>query len=159
MLGTKRQAKEAVKRVALDAGVSYVTDRWLGGTISNWDQIKRNIKKLLDFKEGVEKGTFTSNTKKELSDINKEIIRLEKNVGGLTNLTKLFDILFVVDAQAEKTAIKEAKLRGVKVVAIVDTDTNPKLVDLAIPCNDDSVKSVNLIVEEIGKAIKAAGVK
>jgi small subunit ribosomal protein S2 len=107
----------------------------------------------------MEKGTFTSNTKKELLDMSKEIIRLEKNVGGLTNLTKLFDILFVVDAAAEKTAIKEAKLRGVKVVAMVDTDSNPKFVDIAIPCNDDSVKSVNLVVEVIGKAIKAAGVK
>ncbi len=159
LVGTKRQAREAVRRVAMEANVPYVTDRWLGGTISNWDQIKKNIKKLTDLKEGLEKGKFAEATKKELSETNKEIARLEKIVGGLVGVDKFFDILFVVDAGFEKTAIKEAKLRNVKTVGIVDTDANPFKVDFAIPANDDSVKSVNLIVEEIGKAIKAAGVK
>lgn len=159
LLGTKRQAREVVRRVATEAGVPYVTDRWLGGTISNWDQIKKNVKKLTDLKEGLEKGKFAESTKKELSMINKEITRLEKIVGGLVGVDKFFDILFVVDAGFEKTAIKEAKLRKVKVVGMVDSDANPFKVDFAIPANDDSVKSVNLIVEEIGRAIKAAGVK
>lgn len=159
LVGTKRQAREIVRRVAMDAGVPYVTDRWLGGTITNWDQIKKDIKKLNDLKEGMEKGKFTENTKKELSMMNKEIARLEKIVGGLTGLDKLFDILFVVDAGFEKTAVKEAKLRNVRTVAISDTDANPFKVDFAIPANDDSTKSVALIVEEIGRAIKAAGTK
>jgi small subunit ribosomal protein S2 len=159
LVGTKRQAREIVRRVALDAGVPYVTDRWLGGTITNWDQIKKDIKKLNDLKEGIEKGKFTENTKKEISEMNKEVTRLEKIVGGLTGLDKLFDILFVVDAGFEKTAVKEAKLRKVKTVAISDTDANPYKVDFAIPANDDSTKSVTLIVEEIGRAIKAAGTK
>jgi len=159
MVGTKRQAKEAVKRVALDAGVPYVTDRWLGGTITNWDQIKKNIKKLAEIKSGLEAGKYTESTKKELSDLSKEVSRLEKIVGGLTNCDKLFDVIFVVDAGFESTAIKEATLRGIKTVAMVDTDSNPRKVDFAIPVNDDSVKSINLIVEEIGKAIKSAGVK
>jgi small subunit ribosomal protein S2 len=159
LVGTKRQAREIVRRVAIDAGVPYVTDRWLGGTISNWEQIRRNIKKLVDLKDGIEKGKFTENTKKELSMMNKEIARLEKIVGGLVSLDKLFDILFVVDAGFEKTAIKEAKLRNVKTVAVSDTDANPLKVDFAIPANDDSSKSITLIVEEIGRAIKAAGVK
>jgi len=159
LVGTKRQAREIVRRVAIDAGVPYVTDRWLGGTITNWDQIKKDIKKLNDLKEGMEKGKFTENTKKELSMMNKEIARLEKIVGGLTGLDKLFDILFVVDAGFEKTAVKEAKLRNVRTVAISDTDANPFKVDFAIPANDDSTKSVALIVEEIGRAIKAAGTK
>lgn len=158
MLGTKRQAREVVRRVALAAGVPYVTDRWLGGTITNWDQIKKNIRKLADLKDGIAKGKFNDNTKKELSEMNKEIIRLEKIVGGLTGMDRIFDILFVVDAGFEKTAIAEAKIRGIKVVSIVDTDSNPNKVDFAIPANDDSVKSINLIVEEVGKAIKAAGV-
>ncbi len=159
LVGTKRQAREVIRRVAIDAGVPYVTDRWLGGTISNWDQIKKNIKKLNDLKDGMEKGKFTENTKKELAGINKEIVRLEKIVGGLRQSDKLFDILFVVDAGFEKTAVKEAKLRNLKTVAISDTDANPYRVDFAIPANDDSAKSVGLIVEEIGKAIKAAGTK
>jgi len=159
LVGTKRQAREVVRRVAMEAGVPYVTDRWLGGTISNWDQIKKNVKKLTDLREGIEKGKFAESTKKELSVMNKEIVRLEKIVGGLVGVDKFFDILFVVDAGFEKTAIKEAKLRKVKVVGIVDSDSNPFKVDFAIPANDDSVKSVNLIVEEIGRAIKAAGVK
>jgi len=159
LVGTKRQSREVVRRVAMNAGVPYVTDRWLGGTITNWDQIKKDIKKLNDLKDGIEKGKFTENTKKEISDMNKEVTRLEKIVGGLTGLEKLFDVLFVVDAGVEKTAVKEAKLRKIKVVAISDTDVNPYKVDFAIPANDDSVKSVNLLVEEIGKAIKAAGTK
>ena len=159
LLGTKRQAREVIKRVALDAGVPYITDRWLGGTITNWEQIRKDIKKFIDIKNGLEKNTFTESTKKELLEMKKETIRLEKMIGGLTSLEKLFDIIFLVDAGFEKTAIKEAKLRGIKVVAITDTDTNPKKVDFAIPANDDSVKSINLIVEEIGRAIKAAGVK
>jgi len=159
LLGTKRQAREVIKRVALDAGVPYITDRWLGGTITNWEQIRKDIKKYIDIKNGLEKNTFTESTKKELLEMKKETIRLEKMIGGLTSLEKLFDIIFLVDAGFEKTAIKEANLRNIKVVAITDTDTNPKKVDFAIPANDDSVKSINLIVEEIGRAIKAAGVK
>lgn len=159
LVGTKRQAREVVRRVALDAGVPYVTDRWLGGTISNWEQIRKNIKKLTDTKDGLEKGKFTSNTKKELLEMSKEVTRLERNVGGLISLEKLFDTIFVVDAGAEKTAVAEAKLRNIKIVAITDTDADPRKVDFAVVANDDSVKSVNLIVEEVGRAIKAAGVK
>ncbi|MEI8068038.1 MAG: 30S ribosomal protein S2 [Candidatus Shapirobacteria bacterium] len=159
LIGTKRQAREVVRRVATEAGVPYVTDRWLGGTITNWEQIKKNVKKLADLKEGIEKGKFVDATKKELLEMSKEIIRLEKIVGGLTGMDKMFDILFVVDAGFERTSINEATLRGIKTIAITDTDTNPLKVDFAIPANDDSLKSIVLIVEEIGKAIKAAGVK
>jgi small subunit ribosomal protein S2 len=159
LVGTKRQAREIVRRVAIDAGVPYVTDRWLGGTITNWEQIKKNIRKLVDLKDGMAKGKFTESTKKELSMMTKEIARLEKIVGGLVSLDKLFDILFVVDAGFEKTAIKEATLRKVRTLAISDTDANPFKVEFAIPANDDSSKSITLIVEEIGRAIKAAGTK
>ena len=156
LVGTKRQAKEVIKRIALDSSVPYVTERWLGGTITNWEQIKKNIKRLKDLKEGMAKGKFTENTKKELGEFKKEIIRLERIVGGLESADKLFDILFVVDTGFEKTAIKEATLRGIKTIAISDTDSNPQLVDFAIPANDDNVKSVNIIVEELGRAIKSA---
>lgn len=159
LVGTKRQSKEVVKRVAMDAGVPYVIDRWLGGTITNWEQIRKNIKKLVDIKSNLEAGKYTESTKKEISEMKKEVIRLERIVGGLTSLDKLFDVVFVVDAGFEKTAIREAGLKGIKTVAMVDTDANPFKIDFPIPANDDSVKSVNLIVEEVGRAIKAAGVK
>lgn len=159
ILGTKRQAREVVRRVAMDAGVPYITDRWLGGTVSNWSEIKKNIKKLNDINSGLESGKYAEISKKDLSELNKEKIRLERMIGGLTKLDKLFDIIFVVDAGFEKTAIKESREKGVKVVSMVDTDSNPEKVDYAIPTNDDNVKSISIIVEEIGRAIKAAGVK
>ncbi len=160
LLGTKRQAKEVVRRVALDAGVPYITDRWVGGTISNWNEIKKNIKKLNDLNAGLsEGGQYAQVSKRDLSILNKEKSRLEKMVGGLTKLDKLFEVLVVVDAGFEKTAVKEAVESGLKVVAMVDTDSNPEKVHFPIPTNDDNVKSITVIVEEIGRAIKAAGVK
>lgn len=155
LVGTKRQAKEVVKRVAEEAGVAYVTSRWLGGTITNWAQIYKSIKKLESLKDGLAKGTFRESTKKELLEMSKEVLRLERIVGGLANLNKLFEVMVVVDAGCEKTAIREARLKGIKIVAMVDTDADPTKIDYAIPANDDSVKSVNLIIEEIGRALKA----
>jgi len=159
MVGTKRQAREVVRRVATEAGVPYVTDRWLGGTITNWEQIRKDIKKFIDIKDGLEKGKFVENTKKEILDMKKEMTRLDKIIGGLVTLDRLFDIVFVVDAGFEKTAIKEAGMRGLTTVAIVDTDADPRKVDFAIPSNDDNNKAVTLLVEEVGRAIKAAGTK
>ena len=159
LVGTKRQAREVVRRVANEAGVPYVTDRWLGGTITNWEQIRKDIRKMADLKEGLDKGKFKESTKREILDIKKEVTRLEKIVGGLSRLDKLFEMVFVVDAGFEKTAVKEAMMKGVKTLAMVDTDSNPLKVNYAIPTNDDNVKSITIIVEEIGKAIKAAGVK
>lgn len=156
LVGTKRQSKEVIKRVAVDSGVPYVTERWLGGTITNWEQIRKNIKRLKELKEGMAKGKYEENTKKEQGLLKKEILRLERIVGGLENAEKLFDVIFVVDTGFEKTAIKEATLRGIKTIAISDTDSNPRLIDFAIPSNEDNVKSVNIIVEEIGRAIKSA---
>lgn len=157
MVGTKRQAKEVVKRVATELNLPYVTARWLGGTVSNWDQIKKNIEKLNNYKEGMKEGKFDKNTKKERSMMRKDMARLERMVGGLSGLDSLFDVLFVVDAGFEKTAVRETRAKGIAVVAIVDSDTDPRVVDWPIPLNDDNVKSVSIIVEEIGKAIKSAG--
>ena len=158
-MGTKRQAKEVVKRVAVEAGVPYITNRWLGGTVTNWDQVRKTIKRYWDWKDGLEQNKFTDKTKRELLEMSKELVRIERNIGGLVKLEKLFEVMVVVDAGMEKTAVREAKMAGIGVVWIVDSDTDPEKVDFAIPANDDNVKSISLIVEEIGKAIKAAGVK
>ena len=155
LVGTKRQAREIVRKVAMEVGVPYVTDRWLGGTITNWEQIRKDIRKLADLKDGLEKGKFIENTKKEVLLIKKEVIRLEKIIGGLAGLDKLFEMVFVVDIGFEKTAVKEAGMRGVKTIALVDSDSDPTRVDFPIPANDDSAKSITILVEEIGKAIKA----
>lgn len=153
MVGTKRQAREVIKRVAEKTGSAWVTDRWLGGTVSNWGQISKNIAKLKELKEGLETGKFKERTKREQSLIRKEVARLEKIVGGLVGLDKLFEVMLVVDAGFEKTAVKEARGKGIPVIALTDSDIDPALVDYPIPVNDDSARSINLIVEEIGKAI------
>ncbi|HAP37904.1 TPA: 30S ribosomal protein S2, partial [Candidatus Shapirobacteria bacterium] len=123
LVGTKRQAREVVKRVAEEVGVGYITDRWLGGTISNWEQISKNIKRLVDIRDGLEKGKYAESTKKERSLLNKESIRLEKMIGGLVGLDGLFDAIVVVDAGMEKTAIREARGRKITSIAICDSDT------------------------------------
>lgn len=154
LVGTKRQAREVVKRIAIETKMPYVTSRWLGGTITNWDQIKLNIKKLNEISEGMERGRYSDLTKKEQSELNKEMIRLERMVGGLTKLDRLPIAVFVVGVNHEKTAIAEAKQKGLKTIGICDSDTSPGLVDFPIVCNDDNVKSISLVVEEIGKALK-----
>jgi len=159
LIGTKRQAREVVRRVAQETGVPFVTDRWLGGTVSNWPEIKKNIRRLNDIKSGTEAGKFVTYSKKDLSILHKETGRLNKMVGGLTSLEKLFEVAMVVDAGFERTAVKECMEKGIKVVAMVDTDGDPGKVDVAIPANDDNVKSITVIVEEIGKAIAAASQK
>lgn len=156
LVGTKRQAREIVRKVALESGVPYVTDRWLGGTISNWDEMYKNIRKLADFKDGLEKDKFANLTKKEVSLIRKDVARLERMVGGLSGLDKMFEAMIVVDAGFEKTALREATGRKVTTLGIADNDSDPRAVDFLIPTNDDSVKSVVLIVEEIGRAISEA---
>jgi len=154
-LGTKRQAREVVARVANEIGIPFVTDRWLGGTVSNWGEIKKNIKRLNDINAGFKANKYATMSKKDMSLLKKEMGRLNKMIGGLVTLEKLFDVVFVVDSGFEKSAIKECMDKGIKVVAIVDTDSNPLKVDYAIPANDDNVKSISLIVEEMGKAVKA----
>jgi len=153
-VGTKRQAKEAVRRIALDVNMPYVTGRWLGGLITNWDQVKLNIKKYNKLSEGMAKGEYAGLSKREQSEIRKEINRLEKMVGGLSKLQNLPIAIFVVGVGHEKTAVAEAKLRGIKTIGICDSDCDPNLVDYPIVCNDDNVKSINLILEEVGRSIK-----
>lgn len=154
LIGTKRTAKEVVRRVAGEQGLPYVTGRWLGGTISNWEQIKKVIKKLNTTKKAWEKGEYNAISKKDQSLIRRDITRMESMVGGLIDMEKLFDVLVMVDIGVERTAMLEAKGKGIPIVALTDTDVNPFLVDYCIPVNDDSPKSVALIIEELGKAME-----
>lgn len=158
-VGTKRQAKEIVKETAQKARMPYVSERWLGGTITNWEQIKKSIDKLEEMKEKKEKGEYKDYTKKEQLLIDREIERLERFFGGLTALEGLPEAIFVVDIKKEEAAVLEANKKGVKVVAIVDTNSNPDLVDYVIPANDDAVGSIELIVKKIGEACKRKSAK
>ncbi len=152
-VGTKRQAKEVVKEVAQSVDMPYVSERWLGGTITNWEQIKKRIKRLKDLKEKREKGEFRRFTKKERILIDREISRLEKLFGGIVDLEDLPEAIFVIDTKKEMAAVREANKKGIKVVALVDTNSDPDLIDYIIPANDDAVKSIELIVRKIGEAI------
>ena len=152
-LGTKRQAAVIVKKEAIKAGAPYVTVRWLGGTISNWQEIKKRLDKLADMKEKKEKGEYDKYTKKENVLIDREISRLERFFGGMSDLNKTPDALFIVDINKEMTAVREARRLGIKIFAIADSNSDPDLIDYPIPANDDAVKSIELVVKTFGKAV------
>lgn len=155
MVGTKRQAADLVKEQAEKAGVFHVTVRWLGGTISNWQQIKGRIDKLVKMKEEREAGEYSKYTKREQVMLDKDIARLERFFGGLVGLNTTPDILFVVDTNKERIAVREAKGKGITVVGMVDTNADPEMVDYVIPANDDAVRSVKLVVDAVGAALEA----
>jgi small subunit ribosomal protein S2 len=153
-VGTKRQAKAVIKEEAKKIGAPFVSERWLGGTITNWGQIKKSIKKLHDLREKKEEGEFEKYTKKENILIDREIARLERFFGGLTNLDSLPEAIFIVDVKKEKAAAREARMRGIKVIGIVDSNADPDLVDSIIPANDDAIASIKLIVEAMAGAVR-----
>jgi small subunit ribosomal protein S2 len=152
-VGTKRQASDVIQEEASRAGTPYVAQRWLGGTITNWEQIRRSVKKLADLKEKKAAGEYKKYTKKENILIDREITRLEKFFGGLASLEKIPDALFVVDVKREEAAIKEARQKEILVVALVDSNSDPTLVDFVIPANDDALKTVKLVVSQMADAV------
>jgi len=154
-VGTKRQAKKVIRQVAKEAQMPYINIRWLGGLLTNWNQMQKRIKRLQTLQEQWEKGEFKQRTKKEQSLIRKEIAGLTKKFGGLVGLKDLPAALFVVDIAREKAAVMEGRRLGIPVVAIVDSNADPTLVDYPIPANDDARKSVELLVKIIGEAITA----
>jgi len=155
-VGTKKQARDIIKIEAKSSGAMYITERWLGGTITNHSVIKKNnIDKLLELKRKKESGDLDKYTKKERLLIDREIERLERYVGGITSLTTLPKALFIVDAKREKTAILEAAIAGIPVVALVDTNTSPRNISYLIPGNDDAIKSIAIIVKAVANAVEA----
>lgn len=152
-IGTKRQAQKTIKEVAEKIEMPYVCERWLGGTFTNFPVIKKQIAKLQDLERKRESGELAKYTKKEQVVFDKEIDRLTRFFGGLRKLNKLPEAIFVIDINEEMSAIKEARRKRVKIVAICDTNVNPDLVDYCIPANDDAVKVIELITGAIGAAI------
>jgi len=153
LVGTKKQIKEKVKAVAEKAGIAYVNERWLGGTISNFDQMKKSIKKLAEMKEKMASGGYSEFTKKERLLIEREITRLERFFGGLTGLEKAPDVLFIVDTKKEISAVREASRKGVTVIGLVDSNSDPDMVDYVIPMNDDAAKAVEYVLDKVGEVI------
>jgi small subunit ribosomal protein S2 len=152
-VGCKKQAQEKTREVAEATGSSFFTERWLGGTLTNFDQIKKSIKKLLEMKEKMTNGEYASNTKKERLLIDREIARLERYFGGISKLEKVPDILVVIDTHKEESAIREANSKGVKIVGIVDSNADPEVVDYPIPMNDDASKAVEYVLDLMKEAI------
>ena len=155
-VGTKIQAKRHIKAMALELGMPYVSEKWLGGLLTNFPIIRKMIKKYNDLLEKKASGKLDKYTKKERVDFDREINRLEVKVGGLVNVTKSPDVVFIWDIKTEKTALTESKSKGLPVVAVCDTNVNPEQVDYVIPSNDDASKTIKLVLNCVTEAIKEA---
>lgn len=153
-LGTKRQAHAIVKEEAGKAKIPCVSERWLGGTITNWGQIKKSVDQLAEMIEKRKKGEYKKFTKKEQLLLDREIKRLEKFFGGLSSLKDLPEAIFIVDTKKEETAVREARRKKIPIAAIVDSNSDPSPVDYVIPANDDAVGSIKLIVSVLAEAVR-----
>ena len=151
-VGTKRNAKDIVQQEADKCGMFYVVERWLGGTLTNFMTIRKSIKRL-QLLEKESSPLYENATKKEILSLEREMIRLQDLHRGIKDMRRLPDAVFVVDAKHESIAVKEARRLGIPVVAVIDTNTDPELVDFHIPANDDSIRAIKLIVGEVARAI------
>lgn len=155
-VGTKKQAQESIESEAVRANMFYVNQRWLGGMLTNFKTIRKRIDRLNELEKMEEDGTMSVLPKKEVIKLRSEKEKLEKNLGGIKNMTGLPGALFVVDPRKEKIAIQEAHILGIPIVAIVDTNCDPEEVDYPIPGNDDAIRAVKLLTSKIADAVLEA---
>ncbi len=148
-VGTKRQAQDAVAEEANRAGMPYINQRWLGGLLTNWVTVQKSVKRLQELDEMATDGRYELLTKKEVIKLERERKHLQANLAGIKNMKRLPDALFVVDSSNEAIAVKEAKKLGITVVAVVDTNCDPTLVDYVIPGNDDALRAIRLFTSKI----------
>ena len=153
-IGTKPQVQDMVEKYATECGMPFVSGRWLGGTFTNFDEIRKLVKQFLDLRDKREKGELRKYTKLEQLQFDRKIEELDERIGGLTTLTKLPEAIFVFDLRHDKTAVAEAHKTGVKVIALCDTNVNPKMADLIIPANDDAMSSLTLMGKLVMEAVK-----
>jgi small subunit ribosomal protein S2 len=156
LIGTKVQVKDLVKSTAEECGLPYVSERWLGGTFTNFETIKKRIDYFKEMARKKAEGDLEKYTKKERLEMDKELRELETKVGGIKELTKLPDAIFVLDMIKDKLAIKEAEKKGITIIALSDTSSDPTLVDYAIPANDDAISSVKYILDKVKEVVLAA---
>ena len=152
-LGTKRQAQEAIAEEAQRCGMYYVNHRWLGGTLTNWVTLQKSIKRLKLLKAMAEDGRMAQFSKKEGARLDRELKHLQQNFSGVENMATPPDLMFVIDPNAELIAVREARRMGIPVVAIVDTNCDPDLVDWVIPGNDDALRAIRLFTSKISDAV------
>ena len=153
LVGTKKQAQEAISDVGKQTHSLYVNQRWLGGMLTNFQTIQKRIEYVIRLEEEIAHGTLQAATKREAQKAATEVTRLNKFLGGIKQMTTLPQVLFIVDIGKEKIAVAEAKRLGIPIVAIVDTNCDPTGIDYPIPANDDAIRSVRIIAERMGKAI------
>ena len=152
-VGTKKQAQDSVEEEAVRAGQYYVNHRWLGGTLTNWKTIQSRIARLKELKKMSEDGTFDVLPKKEVSVLTKQREKLERFLGGIEDMPRIPDVLYIVDPHKEQIAVKEAQKLHIPIVAMVDTNTDPDDVDVIIPSNDDAIRAVRLITAKMADAV------
>ncbi len=151
-VGTKKQAQDPIMKAAGNCGMPFVNERWLGGMLTNFETVRKSIKKIEDIDNMEKNGEFQYVTKKEASSLCKEREKLVKNLSGVREMKKLPGAVFIIDIQKEKIAVLEAKKLGIKVIAIVDTNTDPQSVDIAIPGNDDAIKAITLFCNAVANS-------
>ena len=152
-VGTKKQAQDVIKQEAIRSGMYYVTDRWPGGMLTNFATIKKSINRLKDIEKMRTDGTFEKLTKKEIARLEKELAKLNKNFSGIVPMERMPKAAFVVDTKKEETAVREARRLGIPIIGLIDTNSNPDLVDYPIPGNDDATKSIRTVATIIADTI------
>ena len=152
-VATKRQAHQAVSELASSCGMPYVVERWVGGCLTNFSTIKQRIKNYIELEERRKNGDFEKLPKKEVVRMNKELEKMKRNYTGLINLEELPACIYIVDPKKEATAVREAKKLGIPIIALVDTDSDPEIIEYPIPGNDDAIKSIKFITANIVEAI------
>ncbi len=152
-VGTKRQAQKAVESVAQKCGMHYVSQRWLGGMLTNFRTIRSRLQRLTELEAMKEGGTIDSESKKAASRLKRELRKIKTNLEGVRNMSRLPGVVVVVDARKEYLALREARKLGIATVGIIDTDSDPDTVDVVIPANDDSIRAVNIILQELADAV------
>ena len=153
LVGTKRQAQEAVRESAERCGQYFVNHRWLGGMLTNWKTVSNSIKRLKELNEMAETGAFEGLTKKEILEREREREKLDRALGGIKDMNRVPDLIFVIDTIKESLAIQEAKKLGIPVIAICDSNANPNGIDYPIPGNDDAIRAIKLYCDMVSSAV------
>ncbi len=152
-VGTKRQARGIIEQHATDCGMHYCIERWLGGTLTNFSTIRARLKRLEELEALEESGQINNYSKKMESTLRREKNKILRNLSGIRNMTKLPGVMVVVDVNAEQNAVKEARKLGIPVVALLDTDSDPDDADIAIPGNDDAMRAIEIVIDQLARAV------
>lgn len=152
-VGTKRQARNIIEKHVTDCGMHYCTERWLGGTLTNFTTIRARLKRLEELEKIEETGEMKSYSKKMESQLNREKSKIHRNLSGIRNMKKLPGAMVIIDVNAETNAVKEARKLGIPTVCLIDTDSNPDFADIPIPGNDDAMRAIEIVVDQLCRAV------